>query len=200
MSALPSLEGVQRGTFVRGRQEDAHEALRALLEGMQRACVREERAARGVSEWVVSGADLIKERTSVPRQVFGGEVRSRVHCQVCGANSDTFQDEMFALANGHPTTLLVICTEAQKRGLLKLSRAALRRLEKTRKYRTEVVRLRQQLAGPPRVHPEAEIAAIEKLYSQGLAEMARNRLERAERDWPGRPEWVTWRSKLDAEE
>ena len=91
VSALPSLEGVQRGTFVRGRQEDAHEALRALLEGMQRACVREERAARGVSERVVSGADLIKERMSVPRQVFGGEVRSRVHCQVCGANSDTFE-------------------------------------------------------------------------------------------------------------
>ena len=33
-----------------------------------------------------------------------------------GANSEAFQEEMFALANGHPTTLLVICTEAQKRG------------------------------------------------------------------------------------
>ena len=107
---------------------------------------------------------------------------------------------MFALANGHPTTLLVICTEAQKRGLLKLARAALRQLETTRKYRTEVVRLRQQLAGPPRVHPEAEIAAIEKLHSQGLAGMVRTRLERAERDWPGRPEWAAWTAKLDAEE
>ena len=38
---------------------------------------------------------------------------------------------MFALANGHPTTLLVICTEAQKRGQLKLARAALHRLEAT---------------------------------------------------------------------
>ena len=117
-----------------------------------------------------------------------------------GANSEAFRDEMFALANGHPTTLLVICTEAQKRGLLKLARAALRQLETTRKYRTEVVRLRQQLAGPPRVHPEAEIAAIEKLHSQGLAGMARARLERAERDWPGRPEWAAWTAKLDAEE
>ena len=117
-----------------------------------------------------------------------------------GANSAAFQEEMFALANGHPTTLLVICTEAQKRGLLKLARASLTQLESTRKYRTEVVRLRQQLSGPPRVHPEAELAAIEKLHGQGLNGMARTRLERAQRDWPGRPEWTNWAQVLADEE
>lgn len=117
-----------------------------------------------------------------------------------GANTESFQNDLFALANDHPTTLLVICTEAQKRGLLKLARAALKRLEATRKYRTEVVRLRQQLAGPPRVHPEAEIAAIETLYEQGLTDMARTRLERAQRDWPGRAEWDTWAKILGGEE
>ena len=117
-----------------------------------------------------------------------------------GANSEAFQEEMFALANGHPTTLLVICTEAQKRGQLKLARAALHRLEATRKYRTEVIRMRHKLSGPPRVHPEAELAAIEELHRQGLTGMAKTRLERAQRDWPGRPEWASWTAVLSAEE
>lgn len=87
--ALPTLEGVSRGQFVRGRQEDAHEALRALLEGVQRACLRADGAVRAGKP--ISGADLIKETTSVSREVFGGWQRSRVHCLHCGHNSDSFE-------------------------------------------------------------------------------------------------------------
>ena len=117
-----------------------------------------------------------------------------------GAGTEGFQTELFQLASDHPTTLLVICTEAHKRGLLKLARAALRRLEATKKYKTEVVRLRQQLSGPPPVHPEAEFAALEKLHRQGLIGMARERLQRAKRDWPARPEWTEWEAILSTEE
>ena len=117
-----------------------------------------------------------------------------------GAASADLHDTVFGLASGHPTTLLVICTEAHSRGLLKLAAAALQRLEATKKYRVEALSLRQKLAGPPPLHPEAEAAALEALLDQGLYGLARNRLDRARRDWPDHPKWDFLASQIPTEE
>ncbi|BGO97356.1 Ubiquitin carboxyl-terminal hydrolase [Rhodotorula toruloides ATCC 204091] len=63
-----------------GRQEDSHEFLRFSIDAMQAA------ALYGKSPKL---EQKIKETTFV-HQIFGGRLRSRVHCLACGHNSDTF--------------------------------------------------------------------------------------------------------------
>ncbi|BGP22426.1 proteophosphoglycan ppg4 [Rhodotorula toruloides] len=63
-----------------GRQEDSHEFLRFCIDAMQAA------AMYGKSQKL---EQKIKETTFV-HQIFGGRLRSRVHCLACGHNSDTF--------------------------------------------------------------------------------------------------------------
>ena len=117
-----------------------------------------------------------------------------------GANSSAFQDEILDLAQGHATTLLVIGTEAHKRGVKTLAQRALHQLEQTGKHRNDARKLRAKLTGPPPLHPEAEIAAIEILIDQGLVEMARNRIEQARINWPENDAWTYWESKIASEE
>ncbi len=117
-----------------------------------------------------------------------------------GAANDQLHEQILTLAHGHPTTLLVITTEAQKRGLLVLAKRAFTLLEQTGKHRPDVRRLRNLLMGPPPLHPEAENAAIEKLLDQGLIGMARTRLDRARTNWPHHPDWDQWEAKLSVEE
>lgn len=64
------------------RQEDAHEFLRFLLDAMQKSSLI--RAPKSLKP-----ADPIRETTLV-HKIFGGRLRSRVQCQVCKHNSDTF--------------------------------------------------------------------------------------------------------------
>lgn len=64
------------------RQEDAHEFLRFLLDAMQKSSLM--RAPKSLKP-----ADPIRETTLV-HKIFGGRLRSRVQCQVCKYNSDTF--------------------------------------------------------------------------------------------------------------
>ena len=117
-----------------------------------------------------------------------------------GSTHPDFRARVLGLAQGHPTTLLVIATEAHKRGLLGLSRDALLALERTGKHKTDCRRLRQQLDGPPPIHAEAEIAAIEKLVAQGLYGMAQVRIDRGRLHWPERREWADWQAKMRTEE
>jgi hypothetical protein len=117
-----------------------------------------------------------------------------------GGTQPAFREELLELANGHPTTLLVIATEAYKRGLLQLSKTALTALERTGKHKGDARLLRKQLDGPPRVHPQAEVAAIEMLCSQGLFIMATKRLDRAKQDWPGLEIWDELRDNILSEE
>ncbi|BGP53425.1 hypothetical protein JCM8202v2_000984 [Rhodotorula sphaerocarpa] len=66
--------------FRLGRQEDSHEFLRFSIDAMQAA------ALYGTSPKL---DQKIKEQNFV-HQLFGGRLRSRVHCESCGHNSDTF--------------------------------------------------------------------------------------------------------------
>ena len=69
-------------TFRKGRQEDAHEFVRCLLDAMHKRCV-----------------DVVKPKlkpnsprseTTFVWKVFGGKLRSQVNCKTCGRNSETF--------------------------------------------------------------------------------------------------------------
>ncbi|KAH8830323.1 cysteine proteinase [Flagelloscypha sp. PMI_526] len=67
----------------KGRQEDSHEFLRYAIDAIQRATLQHE------------GLDPLKTPPKVANttwinKIFGGQLRSRVHCQSCGHNSDTF--------------------------------------------------------------------------------------------------------------
>ncbi|KAK0546984.1 hypothetical protein OC845_004328 [Tilletia horrida] len=65
-----------------GRQEDAHEFLRFLLEGMQKNCLAK------ASKKLTPSHPLT--RTTFIQKIFAGRLRSRVHCGSCGYDSDTF--------------------------------------------------------------------------------------------------------------
>ena len=65
-----------------GRQEDAHEYLRFLLESMQQACVRY------APERTKPNDPLLA--TTFVQRMFGGRLRSRVTCHHCKHDSDTF--------------------------------------------------------------------------------------------------------------
>ncbi|KAG6821508.1 hypothetical protein H0H93_000017 [Arthromyces matolae] len=64
----------------RGRQEDSHEFLRYAIDGLQKSCLA------GHPPKV---EPKVAETTWV-HKIFGGKLRSRVTCQSCGYNSDTF--------------------------------------------------------------------------------------------------------------
>ncbi|TKY89204.1 hypothetical protein EX895_001735 [Sporisorium graminicola] len=69
-----------------GRQEDAHEYLRFLLEALQQSCLA--RASKSLKP------DDPVRRTTFVQKMFGGKLRSRVTCHSCGHNSDTFDPFM----------------------------------------------------------------------------------------------------------
>lgn len=73
-------------SFRPGRQEDAHEFLRCLLDGMQEACLKH------IKPKVAPDSDTASS-TFVSR-IFGGRLRSQVLCTQCKYASNTFDPIM----------------------------------------------------------------------------------------------------------
>ncbi|KAG7449482.1 cysteine proteinase [Guyanagaster necrorhizus] len=68
----------------RGRQEDSHEFLRYAIDALQKSCLF------GYSPKL----DPKVAETSWVHKIFGGKLRSRVTCQSCGHNSDTYDSNL----------------------------------------------------------------------------------------------------------
>ncbi|XP_065826973.1 ubiquitin carboxyl-terminal hydrolase 36-like isoform X2 [Oscarella lobularis] len=64
-----------------GHQEDAHEFLRYLIDGMQKACLA----------GFQSNLDRASQETTAIHQIFGGYYRSQVICLQCRHESNTFE-------------------------------------------------------------------------------------------------------------
>ena len=69
-------------TFRKGRQEDAHEFVRCLLDAMHKRCVDFVRPKLKPNS--------PRSETTFLWKVFGGKLRSQVNCKTCGRNSETF--------------------------------------------------------------------------------------------------------------
>ncbi|KAL5102536.1 hypothetical protein RYX36_006863 [Vicia faba] len=70
-----------------GREEDAHEFLRYVVETMQSVCVM---------ECGVDASDALKEQTNLVGLTFGGYLRSKIKCMKCGGKSER-QERMMDL-------------------------------------------------------------------------------------------------------
>ncbi|CAN0098829.1 unnamed protein product, partial [Discosporangium mesarthrocarpum] len=84
--------------FRLGRQEDAHEFLRHLLDKMVEGCLKMRRVKS-------SAPNRLAETTAINR-IFGGYLRSQLRCTLCGHCSDTFDpflDLSMDLAGGVTT-------------------------------------------------------------------------------------------------
>ncbi|XP_076459651.1 uncharacterized protein LOC143292880 [Babylonia areolata] len=69
--------------FRYGRQEDAHEFIRLLMDGLQKACLDGHKKL-----------DRLSKETTVIHQIFGGFLRSQVQCLKCSARSNTYEPFM----------------------------------------------------------------------------------------------------------
>lgn len=105
--------------------------------------------------------------------VSGGEERKQL------------ERESFELVDGNPFGLMVVAEEAHKRGMRPLAERALRALDATGKRRVEAKALRIKLGLERAITAEGEAVAIENLLDAGLVERAAERLEAAERAFPG---------------
>ncbi|KAK0461990.1 Usp36 protein [Desarmillaria tabescens] len=68
----------------RGRQEDSHEFLRYAIDALQKSCLF----------GYPPKLDPKVAETSWVHKIFGGKLRSRVTCQSCGHNSDTYDSNL----------------------------------------------------------------------------------------------------------
>lgn len=70
-----------------GRQEDAHEFLRYVIDACHNTCLRLKKLKRKGSGETVNGGSVVKE-------IFGGTLQSQVKCMACGAESNKVDEMM----------------------------------------------------------------------------------------------------------
>ncbi|XP_076457371.1 uncharacterized protein LOC143291386 [Babylonia areolata] len=81
--AWVSHKNVIAKSFRDGRQEDAHEFLRVVVDGLQKACLN------GYTK-----LDRLSKETTVVNQIFGGYLQSQVRCMKCSARFNTYDPYM----------------------------------------------------------------------------------------------------------
>ncbi|GAV60870.1 UCH domain-containing protein [Cephalotus follicularis] len=73
--------------FRPGRQEDAHEFLRFVIDACHNACLRLKKLRR-------KGTDPFNPNNTVVKEIFGGALQSQVKCLSCGAESNKVDEIM----------------------------------------------------------------------------------------------------------
>ncbi|KAL1537647.1 Ubiquitin carboxyl-terminal hydrolase 25 [Salvia divinorum] len=82
--------------FRSGRQEDAHEFLRYVIDACHNTCLRlkklqqQQRGRSGTA----SGGDIAGAGETVIKEIFGGAIQSQVKCLACGAESNKVDEIM----------------------------------------------------------------------------------------------------------
>ncbi|UXI14535.1 Down syndrome critical region protein 3-like protein [Sarcoptes scabiei] len=87
--------------FIPGRQEDAHEFLRYVIDHMWRACLSIHELESGIPNLVTKSDQLTKATTAI-NHIFGGYHQSQVTCLQCKSKSNTydyFMDFMLEIQN-----------------------------------------------------------------------------------------------------
>ncbi|GER33619.1 ubiquitin carboxyl-terminal hydrolase [Striga asiatica] len=83
--------------FRAGRQEDAHEFLRYVIDACHNTCLRlkklQQQQQRGKTG-AANGGDISGSTETVVKEIFGGELQSQVKCLSCGAESNKIDDIM----------------------------------------------------------------------------------------------------------
>ncbi|GMI90023.1 ubiquitin-specific protease 25 [Hibiscus trionum] len=76
-----------------GRQEDAHEFLRYVIDACHNTCLRLKKLRRKGSEGVGGGGEAVNGNTVV-KEIFGGALQSQVKCLGCGGESNKVDEIM----------------------------------------------------------------------------------------------------------
>ncbi|KAE8723462.1 Ubiquitin carboxyl-terminal hydrolase 25 [Hibiscus syriacus] len=76
-----------------GRQEDAHEFLRYVIDACHNTCLRLKKLRRKVSEGGGGGGEAVNGNTVV-KEIFGGALQSQVKCLGCGGESNKVDEIM----------------------------------------------------------------------------------------------------------
>ncbi|KAG8386519.1 hypothetical protein BUALT_Bualt03G0156900 [Buddleja alternifolia] len=82
--------------FRSGRQEDAHEFLRYVIDSCHNTCMRLKKLQRQ-QRWktgVANGGDVSGTEETVVKEIFGGALQSQVRCLSCGAESNKVDEIM----------------------------------------------------------------------------------------------------------
>ncbi|KAL9432932.1 hypothetical protein AB3S75_027863 [Citrus x aurantiifolia] len=80
--------------FKCGRQEDAHEFLRYVIDACHNTCLRLKKLRRKGGGGGGGGGETINGGSSVVKEIFGGALQSQVKCLACGAESNKVDEIM----------------------------------------------------------------------------------------------------------
>lgn len=80
--------------FKCGRQEDAHEFLRYVIDACHNTCLRLKKLRRKGGGGGSGGGETINGGSSVVKEIFGGALQSQVKCLACDAESNKVDEIM----------------------------------------------------------------------------------------------------------